>query len=157
MSVPNRLRERHELSFRGERGICFSQTVRQKQIPRANIALGMTGLGVGFLTFFASLWPQQASAQATYTLKPTPKTVAWGYYDAKSGRRFARAAGNALLQRVLPAQTGETSEVPVGGLKNAAVLDGQGGKVRVTDQGTPSLAIHQHLSKDDPVLLAGRQ
>ena len=27
---------------------------------------------------------QQASAQATYTLKPTPKTVAWGYYDAKA-------------------------------------------------------------------------
>src|SRR5258708_27524195 len=23
-------------------------------------------------------------AQATYTLKPTPKTVAWGYYDAKA-------------------------------------------------------------------------
>ncbi len=27
---------------------------------------------------------QQANAQATYTLKPTPKTVAWGYYDAKA-------------------------------------------------------------------------
>src|SRR6201988_653680 len=27
---------------------------------------------------------QEASAQATYTLKPTPKTVAWGYYDAKA-------------------------------------------------------------------------
>ena len=27
---------------------------------------------------------QQASAQATYTQKPTPKTVAWGYYDAKA-------------------------------------------------------------------------
>src|SRR5256886_17675456 len=26
---------------------------------------------------------QQGSAQAKYTLKPTPKTVAWGYYDAK--------------------------------------------------------------------------
>jgi acetamidase/formamidase len=25
-----------------------------------------------------------ANAQATYTLKPTPKTVAWGYYDAKT-------------------------------------------------------------------------
>jgi len=23
-------------------------------------------------------------AQATYTLKATPKTVAWGYYDAKA-------------------------------------------------------------------------
>src|SRR5271154_6027904 len=27
---------------------------------------------------------QQSSAPATYTLKPTPKTVAWGYYDAKA-------------------------------------------------------------------------
>jgi outer membrane biosynthesis protein TonB len=27
---------------------------------------------------------QQTQAQATYTLKPTPKTVAWGYYDAKT-------------------------------------------------------------------------
>jgi len=27
---------------------------------------------------------QRAAAQATYTLKPTPKTVAWGYYDAKT-------------------------------------------------------------------------
>src|SRR5258708_6082819 len=26
----------------------------------------------------------QIGAQATYTLKPTPKTVAWGYYDAKA-------------------------------------------------------------------------
>jgi len=26
----------------------------------------------------------QVGAQATYTLKPTPKTVAWGYYDAKA-------------------------------------------------------------------------
>ncbi len=25
-----------------------------------------------------------ANAQAPYTLKPTPKTVAWGYYDAKA-------------------------------------------------------------------------
>src|ERR1035438_7276807 len=27
---------------------------------------------------------QHAKAQATYTLKPTPKTVAWRYYDAKA-------------------------------------------------------------------------
>jgi hypothetical protein len=26
----------------------------------------------------------RASGQATYTLKATPKTVAWGYYDAKA-------------------------------------------------------------------------
>ena len=27
---------------------------------------------------------QRASAQTAYTLKPTLKTVAWGYYDAKA-------------------------------------------------------------------------
>src|SRR5271168_3396225 len=27
---------------------------------------------------------QQPAPQAAYTLKPTPKTVAWGYYDAKA-------------------------------------------------------------------------
>src|SRR5580693_7711945 len=31
-----------------------------------------------------SLVAQQTNAQATYTLKATPKTVAWGYYDAKA-------------------------------------------------------------------------
>jgi hypothetical protein len=30
------------------------------------------------------LCAQEALAQATYTLKATPKTVAWGYYDAKA-------------------------------------------------------------------------
>jgi acetamidase/formamidase len=30
------------------------------------------------------LFAQPAAAQATYTLKATPKTVAWGYYDAKA-------------------------------------------------------------------------
>ena len=34
--------------------------------------------------FALSVFTQRAKAQATYTLKPTPKTVAWGYYDAKA-------------------------------------------------------------------------
>jgi acetamidase/formamidase len=36
------------------------------------------------LALRASAAAQEANAQATYTLKPTPKTVAWGYYDAKT-------------------------------------------------------------------------
>src|SRR5438128_6917045 len=32
----------------------------------------------------SSLSAQQMSAQSRHTLKPTPKTVAWGYYDAKT-------------------------------------------------------------------------
>jgi len=106
---------------------------------------------------FLASTSNEANAQATYSLKSTPKTVAWAITTRRLCRCFARAVGNPLLQRILPAQTGETSEVPVGGVKNAAVLDSQCGKVRVTDQGTPSLAIHQHLAKDDPVLVAGRQ
>ncbi len=39
---------------------------------------------LGVLLAGSSLIAQQANAQATYTLKPTPKTVAWGYYDAKT-------------------------------------------------------------------------
>ena len=36
------------------------------------------------LALRASAAAQEANAQATHTLKPTPKTVAWGYYDAKT-------------------------------------------------------------------------
>ena len=36
----------------------------------------------GLLASFALA--KHANGQATYTLKPTPKTVAWGYYDAKA-------------------------------------------------------------------------
>jgi acetamidase/formamidase len=32
----------------------------------------------------ASLSAQQTSSSPTYTLKPTPKTIAWGYYDAST-------------------------------------------------------------------------
>jgi acetamidase/formamidase len=41
---------------------------------------------------------QQAQAPATYTLKPTPKTVAWGYYDAST-------------PPVLRVQSGDTVEI----------------------------------------------
>src|SRR5213080_2059131 len=38
---------------------------------------------LGVLLALPLLVAQQTTAQATFTLKPTPKTVAWGYYDAK--------------------------------------------------------------------------
>jgi acetamidase/formamidase len=40
-------------------------------------------LFVVFLSM-AAVSARQANSQATYTLKPTPKTVAWGYYDAST-------------------------------------------------------------------------
>src|SRR5690242_8426144 len=39
---------------------------------------------LGLLVALPLFVAQHATAQATYTLKPTPKTVAWGYYDAKA-------------------------------------------------------------------------
>ena len=38
----------------------------------------------GSLLLAATASAQQANPQAQYTLKPTPKTVAWGYYDAST-------------------------------------------------------------------------
>jgi acetamidase/formamidase len=40
--------------------------------------------GFGLLLGLQSLCAQKATAQAAYTLKPTPKTVAWGYYAAST-------------------------------------------------------------------------
>jgi hypothetical protein len=42
---------------------------------------------------------EPANAQATYTLEATPKTVAWGYYDAKAAP-------------VLRVKSGDTIEIP---------------------------------------------
>jgi acetamidase/formamidase len=39
---------------------------------------------LGFLVLGLCLRAQSAGGPTTYTLKPAPKTVAWGYYDAKT-------------------------------------------------------------------------
>jgi acetamidase/formamidase len=45
-----------------------------------------SGIAVTFALAFSIQFfsPRQANAQATYTLKATPKTVEWGYYSAKA-------------------------------------------------------------------------
>ena len=49
-----------------------------------------------------SLAAQQSSSQATYTLKATPKTVAWGYYDAKAVPVLRVKSGDTVeIQTVL--------------------------------------------------------
>ncbi len=53
-------------------------------------------LGFGILLALASLFPQRANAQATYTLKATPKTVAWGYCDAKATPVLRVKSGDAV-------------------------------------------------------------
>src|SRR5437868_2675152 len=46
--------------------------------------LRLAPLRLGLLIFASSLCGQGLRAQTTYTLRPTPKTVAWGYYDSKA-------------------------------------------------------------------------
>jgi len=48
-----------------------------------------------------SLWAQQG----TYTLKATPKTVAWGYYDAKAAPVLRVESGNAIETQTLSPST----------------------------------------------------
>jgi hypothetical protein len=109
-------------------------------------------LTAGVLAFSATV-----SAQATYVLKPTPKTVSWYQCDAEFWAKFPGMPRNQLRERVGPAQAGETSEISVGGVEDAAVLDGECGQVGVTDQRAASLAIQQHLPEQAPVLISGWQ
>src|SRR5881394_3990795 len=53
---------------------------------------------LGVLLAVSSLVARRSQAQATHALKPTPKTVAWGYYDAKAAP-------------VLRVKTGDTVEI----------------------------------------------
>jgi acetamidase/formamidase len=70
---------------------------KKKRVPRPKTAVGMTGVMVGLLAWlFCSV--RANAQQATYTLKATPKTVAWGYYDAKA-------------EPVLRVKSGDTVEI----------------------------------------------
>ncbi len=53
-------------------------------------------LGLGILLSASPLFAQQAGASATYTLKATPKTVAWGYYDAKAAPVLRVKSGDTV-------------------------------------------------------------
>jgi acetamidase/formamidase len=46
---------------------------------------------------------QQPPAPATYSLKPTPKTVAWGYYDAGTPPALRVQSGDTVEIQTLPA------------------------------------------------------
>jgi acetamidase/formamidase len=46
--------------------------------------------------FGVTFGTQEVRAQATYTLKPTPKTVAWGYYDAKAAPVLRVKSGDTV-------------------------------------------------------------
>src|SRR5260370_588942 len=46
---------------------------------------------------------QQAQGPKTYTLKPTPKTIAWGYYDANTPPALRVQSGDTVEVQTLPA------------------------------------------------------
>src|SRR5713101_2628448 len=53
-------------------------------------------LGLELLVFQSILCAQQATTQVMYALKPTPKTVAWGYYDAKAAPVLRVKSGDTV-------------------------------------------------------------
>jgi len=67
-------------------------------------------IAFGILFSVHSLCAQQKNAPASYQLKPTPKTVAWGYYDAKAAPVLRVKSGDkdkAQLQTAATAAQGE--------------------------------------------------
>ncbi len=60
------------------------------------IRCSMGVMSVGFLISCSFLRAQQTSAHGTYTLKATPKTVAWGYYDAKAAPEWRIKSGDKV-------------------------------------------------------------
>jgi len=53
-------------------------------------------LGCVMALWMGAMHAADARAQATYTLKPTPKTVAWGYYDAKAAPVLRVKSGDTV-------------------------------------------------------------
>jgi len=49
-----------------------------------------------FFSLLCSVFAQQCDGQQRYTLKPTPKTVAWGYYDAKAAPVLRVKSGDTV-------------------------------------------------------------
>src|SRR3984893_124401 len=65
--------------------------MRMKKCVRVSFLL----LTAGAL-FVMECKAQQAAARATHTLKPTPRTVAWGYYDAKAAPVLRVKSGDTV-------------------------------------------------------------
>jgi acetamidase/formamidase len=59
--------------------------------------------GCGVFVSVLPISAQQMSVPAAYTLKPTPKTVAWGYYDAKTPPVLRVKSGDTVeIQTLMP-------------------------------------------------------
>src|SRR6202049_4475398 len=60
-------------------------------------------LGLLLLLSSCTLGAQQTNPQAPYSLKPTPKTIAWGYYDAKTPPVLRVKSGDTVeVQTLIP-------------------------------------------------------
>ena len=55
-----------------------------------------TLLGLGMLAWVAAVAAQQSNAPSTHTLKATPKTIAWGYYDASAAPVLRVKSGESV-------------------------------------------------------------
>jgi acetamidase/formamidase len=60
-------------------------------------------VAVSFILTGSMLAAQQAKEPKTYILKPTPKTVAWGYYDASTPPVLRVQSGDTVEVQTLPA------------------------------------------------------
>ena len=60
---------------------------------------GTTDSSLAVLSILACPLLRRLAAQATYTLKATPKTVAWGYYDAKAAPVLRIKSGDTVQIR----------------------------------------------------------
>jgi acetamidase/formamidase len=62
-------------------------------------------LSVGLFLSACAFSAQGVDAQTTYTLKPTPKTVTWGYYDAKAAPVLRVKSGDTVEIQTLITST----------------------------------------------------
>jgi len=60
-------------------------------------------VAVSFILAGSMLAAQQPKESKTYSLKPTPKTVAWGYYDASTPPALRVQSGDKVEVQTLPA------------------------------------------------------
>ena len=77
-------------------------------------ACGSVVLVVGSFCCSSTLPAQQVSSQTTYALKATPKTVAWGYYDAKAAPVLRiKSVDMVETQRLVPPATAQEEKQPI--------------------------------------------
>src|SRR5580765_3410356 len=70
--------------------------IRRQLQRRGATKLRSKLLSIGVFIFASSLCVQNLHSQTTHQLKATPKTVAWGYYDAKAAPVLRVKSGDTV-------------------------------------------------------------